>query len=104
MPRQKKKTTDVNLKDAGGLESLHKKPVRMKRGRQDISPKDNNPTKITTKQAQRGLANRGNDTGPSKGRGDRRDTNPMYTGNRRVQANHTNPAGGQSRSNAARGK
>lgn len=103
MPRQKK-TTAVNLKDASGLKSLHKEPVRPKRGRQDISPKANDPTKITARQAQRGMASRANSTGPSTGRGDRRDTNPMYTGNRRVQANHTNPTGGHGHRKASRGK
>lgn len=55
-------------------------------------PSPFSPTKPNLAATMRTEANRPVGPGPGH-RGDRRDTNKAYTGNRRTHANHTNPRG-----------
>ena len=69
------------------------------KGRGKISMKGEEATKPNFDQAIRPNRTRPVGAGPGH-RGDRRDTNPSFTRNRRVQANHTNPSSGRGHGHA----
>jgi hypothetical protein len=72
-----------------------KKPGGTKsRGRSKIQGNDTTiGNKAALQNDKRTQASRPISAGGGKNRGDRRDTNPTYTGNNRRQPNHANPAG-----------
>jgi hypothetical protein len=67
------------------------------KGRTSITSGGSFSTKPNFDQTIRPDQNRPVGPGPAH-RGDRRDTNPSYTGNRRTSANHTNPKSGRGHS------
>lgn len=91
-----------SLKDAvkAGPDKIADVAKKARRGRTNISPDavmdpadkiKNRPTRPMLENTQRAESNRPVSSGPARHRGDRRDTNPTYTGNQKHSARGNTP-------------